>query len=282
MTSPLDGMGHGGYMFYDERYPYGDVYRCFQRAQHTAYTEFGVPSITTMEGLKKIIPSEELEEITDTPSWRLHHAVGAWMAQSHACMDILKMYFGEKATLEERIAQSDWLQAEGMKAIYEEARKQYPKCSAALSWCFNEPWITAANCSILRYPAIPKPGYYAVKDALRPTLFSARIPKFDWESGERFTAEIWLLNDGVDAVESGVEVLLEIGDQRISLLKWENACAEANPNVEGASVCCTLPAVDGAKAMKLILRAKQESMSHEYQLLYKRKMIIPAPKGMNM
>lgn len=281
MTSPLEGMGHGGYKFRDERYKWRDVFECFQAATHTAYTEFGVPSISAIDALKKIIPAEELSEITETPSWKLHHAMRAWMPESHACVETLKFYFGNEATVEERIAQSDWLQVAGMKAIFEEARKQWPRCSAALNWSFNEPWITAANLSILRYPAIPKPGYFAVKEALRPVLFSARIPRFDWKSGERFTAEIWLLNDSNKKVCGSVEVMLKIGKEEISLLKWEGAEAEANVNVEGASVCCILPSVD-AKSMTLILRSKDQNMSSEYQLLYERKKSVPAPKGMNM
>ncbi len=281
MTSPLEGMGHGGYMFYDKRYPWGDVFKCFQGSKHTAYTEFGVPSISPMEVLEKIIPEEELSEIRETPSWKLHHAVRAWMAQSHACVEVLEMYFGKDATVSERVEQSNWLQVEGMKAIFEEARRQSPHCSAALNWAFNEPWMTAANLSVLRYPDIPKPGYYAVKAALRPALFSARIPKFDWKSGERFTAEIWLLNDSPEARDGSVEVFLQIGETEISLLQWKGASAEAQTNIEGASVCCMLPAVDTDR-MRLVLRAADKDMSSEYTLLYERKKQTPKPKGMNM
>ncbi len=281
MTSPLEGMGHGGYMFYDKKYPWGDVFRCFQAAKHTAYTEFGVPSISAMDALERIIPAEELGEITETPSWKLHHAMRAWRPQSHACMEILEMYFGKEASVAQRVAQSDWLQVEGMKAIFEEARRQWPHCSAALNWCFNEPWITAANCSVVRYPAIPKPGYFAVKDALRPILFSARIPRFDWKSGERFTAQIWLLNDGTEACSSSVEVFLKIGDHEIPLLSWKNAYTEAGQNIEGASVCCVLPEAD-EKEMTLILKAENGEFSSVYKLLYERQRYIPQPKGMNM
>jgi beta-mannosidase len=233
-----------------------------------------------MEALKQISLAEELDEIRETPSWKLHHAMRAWTAESHACVETLKLYFGNEVTVEERVAQSDWLQCEGMKAIFEEARRQWPHCSAALNWAFNEPWITAANLSIVRYPAIPKPGYFATKNALRSTMFSARIPHFDWKSGERFTAQIWLLNDSNEQVSGSVEVILRIGDKEISLLKWDNAEAEANANTEGASVCCTLPAVD-TDYMTLILKA-DKGMSSEYKLLYEKKITRHAPKGMNM
>ena len=280
MTSPLEGMGHGGYMFFDPRYNI-DVFKCFQKATHIAYTEFGVPSIASMELLKKIIPAEELGEIKETPSWLLHHAMRAWMPQSHACVEILKKYFGEQGTVEDRIAQSEWLQVEGLKAIFEEARRQEPRCSAALNWCFNEPWITAANCSVVSYPAVPKKGYYAMKDALRPALFSARIPAFEWKSDDRFTAEIWLLNDSPESVDASVEVLLQIGDRQISLLKWEGAATEPLTNLEGASVCCALPRVE-ADSMTLILKSNRAELNSEYKLPYELKKVMPKPKGMNM
>ena len=268
-------------MFSDAKHAGGDAFQSFQRASNTAYTEFGVPSISPMDALKKIITPEELSEIAETPSWLLHHAVKAWSAQSHACLEILKTYFGENATVEERVAQSDLLQVAGMKTIFEEARRQSPKCSATLNWCFNEPWITAANCSVVRYPAIPKPGYYAIKEALRPTLFSARIPVYDWRGGERFTAGIWLLNDSNAPVKSKVEVTLQVGEEIIHLLSWNDAETAANQNREGATVCCTLPAVD-AEFMTLRLRSEDSSLDSEYRLHYRRSGKPINPRAMNM
>ena len=128
------------------------------------------------------------------------------------------------------------------------------------------PWFTAANCSILSYPATPKPAYFAVKNALRPALFSARIPKFDWRAGERFTAGIWLLNDAPTAAAGDVRVTLCIGDTEILLLDWHGAHTEANRNLEGAQVCCVLPDVDAAE-MTLKLTATG-GLSSEYRLLY--------------
>ena len=265
-TSPLFGMAHGGYLFYDRRYD-EEVYASFRRADNTAYTEFGVPSISTMEALKKIIPPAELAAPSPTEAWVLHHAYRAWMPESHACFTVLERYFGEKATLEERIKQSDMLQSEGLKFIYEEARRQSPHCGAAMNWCFNEPWITAANLSIVRYPDVPKPAYFAVKNALRTALFSAKIEKFSWRAGETFRAPVWLLNDGPQKVRADAEVLLRVGNVTLPLLQWWRAAAPAGQNTEGAAVCCTLPDVD-ADEMVLIIRSSKEALDNEYHLLY--------------
>ena len=278
-TSPLEGMGHGGYLFYDRRYG-TDVYQCFGNADNVAYTEFGVPSISETEALERIIPPEELRELQPTESWVLHHAFRAWMPESHASLVVLQRYFGADATLQERIEQSDWLQSEGLKFIFEEARRQSPHCSAALNWCFNEPWITAANCSIVRYPDVPKPAYYAVRDALRTALFSAKIAKFDWRAGETFKAPIWLLNDGPDPVEADAKVFLRIGDREILLLEWNAARVEAGADLEGAQVCCVLPAAETDRFV-LEIRSSDPRLNSSYRLSYRNGKTAVAQKTMN-
>ncbi len=279
-TSPLEGMGHGGYLFYDSRYG-TDVYRCFGKAGNTAYTEFGVPSISAREALERIIPPEELQSLAPTDSWVLHHAFRAWMPESHASLEVLKRYFGPDATLEERIAQSDWLQSEGLKFIFEEARRQSPRCSAALNWCFNEPWITAANCSIVRYPDLPKPAYYSVRDALRTSLFSAKITKFDWKAGETFRASIWLLNDGPKPVTANARVFLVVGETRIPLLHWKFAEAAAGTNLEGAQVCCVLPE-EQTDRIALEIQSSDPRLNNNYFLKYENEKKDIARQTMNV
>ena len=278
-TSPLEGMGHGGYLFFDRRYG-TDVYQCFGNANNIAYTEFGVPSISEMKALEQIIPREELKELAPTESWVLHHAFRAWMPESHASLETLQRYFGENASVEERIAQSDWLQSEGLKFIFEEARRQSPHCSAALNWCFNEPWITAANCSVVRYPDVPKPAYFALRDALRPALFSAKIAKFDWKAGEVFKAPVWLLNDGPDPVGADAEVVLVIGDREIPLLAWKSAKVAAGANLEGAQVCCVLPQAETDR-FTLEIRSSDPRLNNSYCLKYQNEKKAVAERTMN-
>jgi beta-mannosidase len=144
----------------------------------------------------------------------------------------------------------------------------------ALNWCFNEPWPTAANNSIVNWPNIPKPGFYAVKNACRPVLASARLPKFKWKAGEIFNAEIWMLNDFYKTVPGGkVTIKLQQGDEKIVILNWEYTEMEANINQTGPTVRFTLPDWD-ANRIKLILEVEGHSeYQSEYTLVYQ-----PAPK----
>ena len=77
----------------------------------------------------------------------------------------------------------------------------------AANWCYDEPWPTAANNSIVSYPAIPKPGFYAVKNACRPVLASVQLSKFKWTEGELFSADVWMLSDSYQELPAGKVII---------------------------------------------------------------------------
>lgn len=264
MTSPVFGMAHGGYTFYDPD-ACCDVFTLFQNARNTAYTEFGVPGITDLESLRQIIPPGELFPIQNRGSWPLHHAFGAWGDERWLCRDVLERYAQQPLdSLQKLIDLSTWLQCEGYKAVFEEARRQAPYCAMAVNWCYCEPWITAAGNSLITYPTKAKPAYYAVQAALRPVMASARISKFDWKAGETFTAQLWLLNDTHRSAQLHVEASLRLGDTTYPLLCWNSG--EADENRIGPSVNWVLPDVC-ATEMTLVLDAGE--YSSEYRLCYR-------------
>ena len=262
-TSPLNGMAHGGYTFDDDEQGV-DCFTLFQRAHGTAYTEFGVPGIQDAAALRGFIPAGELFPIRKTPAWVAHHAFEAWGAERWLSMATLEKYApGPLDTLEKVCAVSQWLQCEGYKAIFEEARRQRPHLGMVINWCWCEPWPCAVNNSLIAYPIEPKKAYGAVKEALRPALFSARVPKFMWRAGEKFSAEIWLLHDAPGVVSGRVHVTLELGDKTWDLLDWS---AQSEENLIGPSVNIILP---DCAAATMRLRLEAGEMSSEYVLCYR-------------
>lgn len=159
------------------------------------------------------------------------------------------------------------MQEVGYKVIFEEARRQWPYCSMALNWCFNEPWITAANNSVVAYPLIKKPGYYGIKEALRPFLASARIPKFDWKDGEIFSAELWYLNETVETVSDKITASIKIGEEIIKVLEWDTGEVEPLNNKLGPSIHFKLPRIEGTELFELILDS-QNNVGSRYTLAY--------------
>lgn len=265
-TSPLFGMAHGGYTFYADDQG-GDVFQQFQGANCTAYTEFGVPAIADAEILRTIIPEEELFPVKETDAWIAHHGFYAWGRDRWVCQSVLDRYFDRADSIEEMVAQSNWLQCEGYRGAFEEVRRQWPRCSMGINWCYNEPWKTAAGNNLIAYPSKVRPAYYYVQKAMRPTLFSARVSKFDWKRGETFEAELWLLNDAPEAVKGSVKVTATVGDHRFDLGEW-SASADASSNMRGPTVRFVLPDVYNTDKVVLTLSADGE-MGSEYALRYK-------------
>ncbi len=269
-TSPLMGMGHGHYVFRDMDTG-EEVYSTMARASNTAYTEFGMPAPSSVKILKTIIPEKELWPPSPGTSWESHHAFNAWVGNTWLMQDMIEDYFGESANLEELVAFGQLLQVEGYKAIYEEARRQKPYCSMALNWCYNEPWPTAANNSIINWPNIPKPGFYAVKSACRPVLASARNTKLKWKEGEEFSMQLWILNDLAKSLEGGVvQVMLLTGDIELRLAPWEFGSADPNTNIEGPEVAVILPSWNTDR-FKLALEVEgHPEFNSSYTFLYSR------------
>ncbi len=280
-TSPLAGMGHGGYYFYNDKNG-KEMWEEVQSSHLVAYTEFGIPSISPIENLRSTIPEEELFPPKPTEAWMLHHAFGAWGKNAWLFPNVLERYFGKEQTcIEDFVEQSNWLQSEGYKGAFEEMRRQAPHCGMMINWCLNEPWMTAANNNLIAYPAKKKPACDAVRDALRPTLFSAKISKFMWKAGEVFEAELWFLNDSPEKAFGEVDVSVSFdGGAEEQLLHW-SAKTEAGENRRGPTVRFLLPNLS-AKSLTLTLKSSDERFTSVYRLRYNEVIKKNKPKILNM
>ncbi|MDX1283832.1 MAG: hypothetical protein R3182_02410, partial [Draconibacterium sp.] len=160
-------------------------------------------------------------------------------------------------------------QCEGYKAIYEEARRQKPHCAMALNWCYNEPWPTAANNSIINYPANPKPAFYAVAQSCRPVLVSARLHKFRWKEGDKFNFRLFILNDKYEKINSGiVKVYLKSGNTKTEIDTWRFQTIEPNQNTEGPEIEFIVPKLNQQEMTLLLEVEGQPEWNSEYNLLY--------------
>ena len=282
-AAPLMGMGHGHYAFLD--LPSGQtVFEMFRKSACTAYSEFGVPSIAEMEIIREIIPAELVENPCPNSPWETHKGYGSWNQageDSWLCMYIINEIFGKQPSMADYIDKSNWLQCEGLKCIFEEARRQKPMCAMALNWCFNEPWNNVAGPVIVSYPCRPKKGYYAVKEALRSVMPSAGIPFFRWESGSLFNAELWMLNDSDDVVSDTVQVYLEVGGTKTHILSWNTGDLPAGENKRGHIIQALLPEVE--EATEFFITLESDHGTSRYRLLLKPKVVpVYDPHALNV
>ncbi len=268
-TSPLFGVGHGHYVFRDMGSG-EEVYSTMNRAHFTAYTEFGMPSPSPVELLETILPDEELWPPQPGTSWESHHAYNAWVGDTWLMQGMIEDYFGPSGSLEELVENGQLLQCEGYKAIYEEARRQKPYCSMALNWCFNEPWPTAANNSLINWPDRPKPAFYAVGDACRPVLASARNTRLQWKRGEEFSTRIWILNDSPESLEEGiVRVYLFASGEELFMGEWEFGGAGPGENIPGPGFTALIPEWDSDRFYLELKVADHPEYNSRYLFLLK-------------
>ncbi len=232
-TSPLEGMGHGTYntLFEmrragnDEAGLGGDIdcvineefITVLCRSYFTAYTEFGSSGCADPDYIKKYIMSEaDYNDFSKkNATWVAHHGFRAWTDDCWARPGEIEYYFGGYTDVDDFMRKSLLVQAISYKSLFEEMRRQWPHCSMAVNWDFNEPWPCVAGNSLINWPCEIKPAYYAVKDALRPTLASIRTKKNRFLTGERATAELFMLNDaGEDLPALKVSAYIVKGDER--------------------------------------------------------------------
>ena len=265
-TAPIMGMGHGHYMFRDETTG-EDVFQMFAKAHCTAYTEFGVAGPSPISVLKKSIPEEDLWPPERGTAWEDHFAWDAWLGDTWLQRDMIEAYCGPSENLETLIANGQMMQAEGYKCVFEEARRQKPYCAMAINWSFADVWPMAGNCALIAWPNEPKPALNAVKQACRPVLASARIPKFVWQEGEEFTCDLYILNDTVAGVTAGEMIVSLEGDSDVEILRWSYPEVEPNRNLAGPTARICLP---GWKSQRFKLRLEikdHPEMSSTYILL---------------
>jgi beta-mannosidase len=231
----------------------------------TAYTEFGVPGASNINVLKGFIPANELFPPKNGGTWELHHGMGVWREESWLELSTLEKYFGKLQSLEELVQYSQLLQCEGLKFIYEEARRQKPFCSMALNWCYQEPWPSAANNNLINWPNEIKPAYYHVTAACRPVLASIRAQKFEWREGEDFACDLYLLNDSYDMTgKNRITVTLQYDGTEKELMAWECPGAEPFTNIQGPTAHIRIPSM---KSNLFTISVKVDGQS-EYNSTY--------------
>ncbi|MBQ9070756.1 MAG: hypothetical protein IJY23_05360 [Clostridia bacterium] len=248
-TSPLFGMGHGTYhTLFDKREASSDdaglggAIACekseefitvLTRSYFTAYTEFGSSGCASPEYIKKYIMSEEdYNDFSDkNPVWVAHHAFSAWNSDSWARPCEIGYYFGGYDSVDDFIKKSMLMQSISYKSLFEEMRRQWPHCSMGINWDFNEPWPCAAGNSLVGWPCEIKPAYYAVKEALRPKIASIRTYKNRFLTGDKLSAEVFILNDSDDELSSlKVKAYLKNAGGNIPLGEFSSSLCPARSN----------------------------------------------------
>jgi beta-mannosidase len=180
-------------------------------------------------------------------------------------------FFGGYESVDDLIEKSIYLQDLCYKTMFEEMRRQAPKCSMAVNWDFNEPWPCAAGNSLVSWPAHPKSALDSVREALRPTLLSMDAPTNRYLTGETIKADIWMLNDSPDEQKTlTADIYLTDGKIKTKLSTVSVPACEARSNVRGGGFEFTVPEALSEKFAISVECKEKPELSSVYNLVHNR------------
>lgn len=280
-TSPVFGMAHGHYVFYDE-VEKEEVFTWMKRAKNTAYTEYGISSPSDVAILEKIIPENMRWPIEENEAWTAHHGFDAWVKDSWLCLSIQEKYFGKVKNLKSLVENGQKLQGAGLRFIFEEARRQAPYCSMAINWCFNEPWPTAANTSIIQYPAKPKRSYNEVKLACRSTCFHLALEQIEFTEGEMIHLPLGVFNDSDEILNDlTLSVYLKQGKKTMTLGQWTIQELKAWSQLSGPILRFKAPTWSNGWAAVVLECPANPKLASDYDVLLKNKVLQEKASSLN-
>lgn len=180
---------HGNYKYY---YGEANLYhnKHYNSSDSLFHAEFGVDGLADLQTLKKILPKKEFK-VTDS----LRSDVWLHLSNWWNTLDRDEHYFGKINTMEEYVAASQFMQAEGLRYIIDCNRRRALYNSGSIIWELNEPTPNASCTSVIDYYLKPKQAYYAVKSAFQPIAGCVKYDKLDFNMGEKIDLEFYVVND---------------------------------------------------------------------------------------
>jgi beta-mannosidase len=187
-ASPAGGDSHNWQVWHDFEPP--SAYRADQAG---FASEFGLQAPPDVDTLRRFIPREELWP--PSKSW-VTHGANLKKLRRYA-----RPFLDQKEpSLDAFVRASQRAQAHGLQIAIEHYRRRKAQgCGGVLLWQFNEPW-PAISWAIVDSYRRPKPAYETVKRLYEPLLLSADYPLRRFKEGERFEAQLWIVNDQADSL----------------------------------------------------------------------------------
>ena len=244
--------------------PY-DHYTYYDSSDSIIHGEFGCGGICSTDQLQKIFRPEDqaLHTFTENRAWA-HHS-GGW--DNYNVRE--RTMFGElrHLPLEDYVKVNQFVQAECLRYALESNRRRQWKNVGQMTWQFNEPWPNAQCSNVLEYYGGRKLGYYATKDAYSSILTSLKYKKLFYAPGERFDAQIWLINDRQDADYSILCRILAEDGRELACSSFEGIAKE-DVSFQVGSITAQLPEdLTGSFSIYLETVCGRSTSTKEYLML---------------
>jgi beta-mannosidase len=208
-TVPVGGFEHG---------PEAVAYTRYAEDMARFVSEFGIQAAPSMKTLKRWLSPDQLmlgsegflNRIKDHPQDKVNA--------------MLVSTTGLPTTLEEYVAFTQTVQADGLRFGIEHYRRRKPHCSGALLWQFNDCW-PGISWSLIDHDGVKKPSWQAVADACAPLMAS-------FKATAEGTVELWIVNDRLSEAPVELVVTLRSGAATV----WTETVLVNAPSNAAASV----------------------------------------------
>lgn len=170
-------------------------YKLFNESDSVLHSEFGCDGMANMPVIERYFAPEnrKVSNMAENYTWR-HH--GEWWDTYFRDTEI----FDIPKNIEEQIAISQFMQAEGIRyAVNANRRRAYRNCGSII-WQANEPYPNISCTSLIDYFNAPKFAYYAIKKSFGRVYAGLKYDKFVLSPGETTEAEWFVTADGEERI----------------------------------------------------------------------------------
>ena len=168
--------------------------------------EYGVDGLDSLTLMKKYYPSEWLPENDEDP-WTPKR-----IARSQ-CFGMHVNFFPEQTNIKDWIRESRDYQREAIKTYVHALRRRADYIQSTAVHLLIDAWPGGWTKTLVDYDRIPKPAYYAFKEANIPVRISIRTGKKVSYANEKIKVDVYGLNDTTNKVNAKINVSIYFGGE---------------------------------------------------------------------
>ncbi len=192
----------------------------------TGCGEYGVDGLDTFELMKKYCPPEWLPK-TETEPWSPKKIA------REQCFVLHGDFFPEQNNAQEWIAASREWQRKAIKEYVHILRRRTDMIESTAVHLLIDAWPCGWTKTLVDFERIPKPAYYAFKEANILTRISLRSDKRTVYAGDEVVTEIYMLNDRAQKVNADITASVYLGNNIFATYKKELICEECVQTYSG-------------------------------------------------
>lgn len=172
----------------------------------TGCGEYGVDGLDYYKLMKKYYPKQWLPKTDDEP-WTPKRIKKAQCFSNHS------QFFPEQTTIEAWIEESQKYQREAITAYVHALRRRIDYVQSSAVHLLIDAWPAGWTKALVGVDRIPKPAYYAFKEANLPVRISIRKDKYTVYADDEVRVETFGLNDTTANVHANVTVSVYFGGE---------------------------------------------------------------------